>query len=209
MTKNAKIAVALVGGYLLGRTKKAKMAMGLGLFLAGKKLDLDPRRLGKLIADSPALDGLNQQVRTELVEATRSAATEALTQRAAGLATSLARRTEALDAPEADTGALRDDDESDARDERDEDSSGDERDDRTARRKTSGSSGGETSWDSGRTPAKRARSAAEDGARRTGAATRRRTGSAKSGTGKTGGTRSGAAKKKTTATRKSGGDDHA
>ncbi|MEU6219346.1 hypothetical protein ABZ845_17785 [Streptomyces sp. NPDC047022] len=208
MTKNVKIAVALVGGYLLGRTKKAKMAMGLGLFLAGKKLDLDPRRVGKLIANSPALDGLNQQVRTELVEATRSAATEALTQRAAGLATSLARRTEALDAPGADGGAVRDD-EPDARDERDEDAPGDERDDRTARRKTSGSSGGKASGDGGRTPAKRARSAAEGGARRTGAATRGRTGSAKSGTEKTGGTRSGAAKKRTTAARKSGGDDHA
>ncbi|MGW3406944.1 hypothetical protein, partial [Streptomyces zhihengii] len=100
MTKNAKIAVALVGGYLLGRTKKAKMAIGLGMFLAGKKLDLDPRRIGKLIAETPALGGLSDQVRKELVEATKSAATQALTQRATGLADSLAQRTKALDAPD-------------------------------------------------------------------------------------------------------------
>ncbi|GHE95159.1 hypothetical protein E5082_22585 [Streptomyces griseoluteus] len=106
MTKNAKIAAALVGGYVLGRTKKAKMAIGLGMFLAGKKLDLDPRRIGTLIAESPALAGLNAQVRKELVETTKAAATEALTKRATGLADSLAdsisQRTKALDGPQDD-----------------------------------------------------------------------------------------------------------
>ena len=53
MMNNAKIGVALVGGYFLGRTKKAKMAIGLGMFLAGKKLNLDPKQLGKLVANSP------------------------------------------------------------------------------------------------------------------------------------------------------------
>ncbi|BDH06322.1 hypothetical protein [Streptomyces seoulensis] len=104
MTKNVKIAAALVGGYVLGRTKKAKMAIGLGMFLAGKKLDLDPRRIGTLLAESPALAGLNAQVRKELVETTKAAATEALTKRATGLADSLtdslAQRTKALDGPQ-------------------------------------------------------------------------------------------------------------
>ncbi|MFK4107651.1 hypothetical protein [Streptomyces sp. NPDC002176] len=106
MTKNVKIAAALVGGYVLGRTKKAKMAIGLGMFLAGKKLDLDPRRIGTLLAESPALAGLNAQVRKELVETTKAAATEALTKRAAGFADSLtdslAQRTKALDGPQDD-----------------------------------------------------------------------------------------------------------
>ncbi|WP_328539065.1 hypothetical protein [Streptomyces sp. NBC_00344] len=93
MTGNVKIGVALVGGYLLGRTKKAKMAIGLGMFLAGKKLSLDPAQLGKLVANSPVLGSLNNQVRTELVEATKSAATSALTKRASGLADSLHERT--------------------------------------------------------------------------------------------------------------------
>jgi len=88
MTGNGKIGVALVGGYLLGRTKKAKMAIGLGMFLAGKKLSFDPAQLGKLVANSPVLGSLNTQVRKELVEATKSAATSALTKRASGLADS-------------------------------------------------------------------------------------------------------------------------
>ncbi|MFF8789823.1 hypothetical protein [Streptomyces sp. NPDC015125] len=94
---NAKIGVALIGGYLLGRTKKAKMAIGLGMFLAGKKLNLDPRQLGALVANSPVLGPLHDQVRKELVDATKSAAGAALNQRMNGLADSLHERTLALD----------------------------------------------------------------------------------------------------------------
>ncbi|MFD3918988.1 hypothetical protein [Streptomyces sp. NPDC058595] len=97
MTGNVKIGVALVGGYLLGRTKKAKMAIGFGMFLAGKKLSFDPQQIGKLVANSPVLGTLNDQVRKELVDATKSAATNALTQRASGLADSLHQRTLGLE----------------------------------------------------------------------------------------------------------------
>ncbi|MFH8680614.1 hypothetical protein [Streptomyces lydicus] len=93
MMNNAKIGVALAGGYVLGRTKKAKLAIGLGMYLAGKKLNLDPKQLGKLVANSPVLGPLNDQVRRELVDATKSAATAALTQRMSGLADSLHERT--------------------------------------------------------------------------------------------------------------------
>ncbi|MFH9201267.1 hypothetical protein ACH4KO_28995 [Streptomyces anulatus] len=96
MTKNAKIGAALVGGYLLGRTKKAKLALGFGMFLLGKKVDLDPRQIGRMLADSPVLGSLNDQVRKELVDATRTAATKAVTQRAGSLADSLQQRTQAL-----------------------------------------------------------------------------------------------------------------
>ncbi|MFE3390301.1 hypothetical protein [Streptomyces anulatus] len=98
MTKNAKIGAALVGGYLLGRTKKAKLALGFGMFLLGKKIDLDPRQIGRMLADSPVLGSLNDQVRKELVDATRTAATKAVTQRAGSLADSLQQRTQALGA---------------------------------------------------------------------------------------------------------------
>ncbi|MGV9426143.1 hypothetical protein ACWDO7_17875 [Streptomyces sp. NPDC003656] len=207
MTKNAKIAVALVGGYVLGRTKKAKLALGLGMFLAGKKLDLDPRRVGKLIANSRALGGLNDQVRSQLVDATRTAATEALTQRAAGLASSLARRTEALQDPTGVTDAARDEDGEDADDaegsaesaESAESGDSDSGDEEPARRKSSGAGG--------RSPAKRTRSSAEGGARRTAGTARKRTGAAKSAATKASGARS--AKKRTTSTRKSGGDSDA
>ncbi|MGW0787514.1 hypothetical protein ACWD04_04495 [Streptomyces sp. NPDC002911] len=99
MTGNAKIGVALVGGYLLGRTKKAKLAIGFGMFLAGKKLSLDPKQLGRMLAESPLLGTLNDQVRNELVGATKTAATNALTDRATGLADSLRKRTLELGDP--------------------------------------------------------------------------------------------------------------
>ncbi|MEV7111018.1 hypothetical protein [Streptomyces anulatus] len=111
MTKNAKIGAALVGGYLLGRTKKAKLALGFGMFLLGKKIDLDPRQIGRMLADSPVLGSLNDQVRKELVDATRTAATKAVTQRAGSLADSLQQRTQALGAgPGADDEELDEED---------------------------------------------------------------------------------------------------
>ncbi|SEE85345.1 hypothetical protein SAMN05428943_6406 [Streptomyces sp. 2314.4] len=85
MMSNAKIGVALVGGYVLGRTKKAKLAIGLGMYLAGKRLPLDPKQLGELVANSPVLGPLNDQVRSELVDATKSAVSTALTQRMSAL----------------------------------------------------------------------------------------------------------------------------
>ncbi|MFG2650432.1 hypothetical protein [Streptomyces sp. NPDC048436] len=100
MMTNGKIGVALVGGYLLGRTKKAKMAIGLGMFLAGKKLNLDPKQLGQLVSNSPVLGSLNSQVRKELVDATKSAAVSAATNRMSGLADSLSERTRDLDDPD-------------------------------------------------------------------------------------------------------------
>ncbi|MFZ4134162.1 MULTISPECIES: hypothetical protein [Streptomyces] len=122
MTKNVKIGAALVGGYLLGRTKKAKLAIGFGMFLAGKKLDLDPKKLGSMLASSPVLGGLSDQVRKDLVGATRTAATNALTQRATSFADSLHQRTLRLDDPE----AAREEEQRDADDADDADAAEDE-----------------------------------------------------------------------------------
>ncbi|MFI1120911.1 hypothetical protein ACH4VS_06905 [Streptomyces hygroscopicus] len=93
---NGKIAVAITGGYLLGRTKKAKLAVGLGMLLAGKKIALDPQQLKKALAETPLLSGLNGQVRKELADATRQAATKAVSDRVNGLADALHERTAAL-----------------------------------------------------------------------------------------------------------------
>ncbi|MEU1803949.1 hypothetical protein [Streptomyces sp. NPDC019937] len=107
MMTNGKIAVAVAGGYLLGRTKKAKLALGLGMLLAGKKISLDPQQLARAVADSPLLSGLNAQARKELAGAAKTAATSALSTRMNGLADSLHDRTLSLrggadDAREAD-----------------------------------------------------------------------------------------------------------
>ncbi|MFF8744482.1 hypothetical protein [Streptomyces californicus] len=141
MTKNAKIGAALVGGYLLGRTKKAKLALGFGMFLLGKKMDLDPRQIGRMLADSPVLGSLNDQVRKELVDATKTAATKALTQRAGSLADSLQQRTQALgSAPAADDEEPEEDDEpkkAARSSDRDEEADGDEKPKRAPRKTAS------------------------------------------------------------------------
>ncbi|MFD6415043.1 hypothetical protein [Streptomyces sp. NPDC060194] len=99
MMTNTKIGTALVGGYLLGRTKKAKLAVGLGMVLAGKKLNLEPRELLRIAAANPLVNQLNEQVRTELFGATKTAASSALTQRVNRLADSLHERAQGLTAP--------------------------------------------------------------------------------------------------------------
>ncbi|MEU4175545.1 hypothetical protein [Streptomyces sp. NPDC026589] len=190
MTKNAKIGAALVGGYLLGRTKKAKLALGFGMFLLGKKIDLDPRQLGRMLADSPVLGSLNDQVRKELVDATRTAATKAVTQRAGSLADSLQQRTQALGAAPGADGEEPDeeddetraaaDDEAEA--DRDEDTGGDQKRKRTPRKtaaasdskpasRNRSSSGGSRSGSGGKSaPARKrggtARKTAASGARK-------------------------------------------
>ncbi|MGW0119508.1 hypothetical protein [Streptomyces sp. NPDC003327] len=76
--KNSTVAAALVGGYLLGKTGVAGLAVGAGLFLVGRKMDLDPWRLGRLVVESPTTAALGAQLRREVAEAAKAAAAEAL-----------------------------------------------------------------------------------------------------------------------------------
>ncbi|MFF7731288.1 ABC transporter substrate-binding protein [Streptomyces sp. NPDC008001] len=91
---NAKMGAAVLGGYVLGRTKKAKLAIGLGTLLAGSRVR--PGQLGKTLAQSPFLGNLNEQVRKELLTAGKAAATSVLTAKAEHLADSLHERTTGL-----------------------------------------------------------------------------------------------------------------
>ncbi|MGW9047207.1 hypothetical protein ACWGQL_32355 [Streptomyces lydicus] len=171
MMNNAKIGVALAGGYVLGRTKKAKLAIGLGMYLAGKKLNLDPKQLGKLVANSPVLGPLNDQVRRELVDATKSAATTALTQRMSGLADSLHERT--LDLRDAGSGAEAEEldaaDESDGPEKADDTGRAEEAEPATRSKRPAKSAKASTSAkaSSSSRPAKSAAGKASSGARKT------------------------------------------
>ncbi|MFI9769278.1 hypothetical protein ACIHJG_20760 [Streptomyces sp. NPDC052415] len=91
---NAKIGAALLGGYLLGRTKKGKLAIGMGAMLAGSRVN--PVRVGKTLQESPLVNTLAQQVRTELGGAGKAAATTVLTAKADSLADALHARTNGL-----------------------------------------------------------------------------------------------------------------
>ncbi|MBC7267921.1 MAG: ABC transporter substrate-binding protein [Streptomyces sp.] len=103
---NAKIGAAVLGGYVLGRTKKGKLAISLGAMLAGSRVR--PGQFGKAL-DSPFLHNITGQVRTELSEAGKAAAGSVLTAKADHLADALHERTaglrdQGLDAEEAGEG---------------------------------------------------------------------------------------------------------
>ncbi|WP_225835457.1 hypothetical protein [Streptomyces sp. NK08204] len=91
---NAKIGAAVVGGYMLGRTKKARLALGLGALLAGSRMR--PGQLVKSVQDSPFLNTITEQVRTELSDAGKAAATSVLTAKADSLAAAIHERTAGL-----------------------------------------------------------------------------------------------------------------
>ncbi|MEY9991503.1 cobalamin biosynthesis protein CobT [Streptomyces sp. V4I8] len=104
---NAKIGTALLGGYLLGRTKKAKLAISLGALLAGSRIK--PGQVGKALQESPFVHTLTDQVRSELTGVGKAAATTVLSSKADHLAETLHQRTaglrgEAEEPGERDTG---------------------------------------------------------------------------------------------------------
>lgn len=91
---NAKIGTALLGGYLLGRSKKAKLALGLGALLAGSRMN--PGQVGKALHESPFVHTLTDQVRSELTGAGKAAATNLLSAKAGNLADVIHERTSGL-----------------------------------------------------------------------------------------------------------------
>jgi hypothetical protein len=89
-----------VGGYVLGRRKKLKLALGLGLYLGAKKLDIKPGQLAqgllKEVSSLPVVDELKGQSREQLLNVGRTAAGNIAGKWASGLADSLNSRTERL-----------------------------------------------------------------------------------------------------------------
>ncbi|MFE3170863.1 hypothetical protein ACFXPA_09895 [Amycolatopsis sp. NPDC059090] len=100
MTPGMKVAAAVVGGYVLGRRKKAKLAITMGAWLVGRKLNLDPKKLlsdlTHELASSPELAGVRDQVRDEVVGAGKTLAADILAHQAGRLAGSLQGHTENL-----------------------------------------------------------------------------------------------------------------
>ncbi|MFJ8907833.1 DNA primase, partial [Streptomyces sp. NPDC102351] len=64
------LGLAIGAGYLLGRTKKLKMALAVGGLVAGKKLNLSPKAVADLVQqqlrDNPQFKELGDQVRGDL-----------------------------------------------------------------------------------------------------------------------------------------------
>ncbi|WP_433700177.1 hypothetical protein [Nocardiopsis sp. CA-288880] len=107
MSDTAKIVAAAVGGYILGRKKKLKLALGLGLYLGAKKLDIKPQLLAqgllKEVSSLPVVGELRNQSREQLLNVGKAAAGNLAGKWAGSLADSLNDRTESLRSGAADT----------------------------------------------------------------------------------------------------------
>jgi len=94
-----RVALGVAGGYLLGRTKKMKLALMIGGMAAGKKAGGPGQLLAqgtKLLGQSPELTRLTDEIRGRLLDAGKAAAVavatrqvEALTERVVGRVGSL------------------------------------------------------------------------------------------------------------------------
>ncbi|MEU3659946.1 DNA primase [Streptomyces sp. NPDC032940] len=78
------LGLAVGAGYLLGRTKKLKMAVAVGTMVAGKKLNLTPKGIAELVStqlqNNPQFKEIGDQLRTDL-QGVGKAASGALVER--------------------------------------------------------------------------------------------------------------------------------
>src|SRR6478672_8255941 len=85
MSATTKIAVGVASGYLLGRTKKLRLAITVGSLLAGQRLSTNPQALlaqgAKLADKNPELKKLQDQLTGRLLEAAKAAALTTATSR--------------------------------------------------------------------------------------------------------------------------------
>ncbi|MBM0124617.1 hypothetical protein [Pimelobacter simplex] len=118
MSANSKIALAVAGGYMLGRTKKLRLAMTLAGMLAGKRMATNRQLLtqgAKLVENNPQLKQLQGQLTGRLVDVAREAALVA----AASRVESFTRSLQPKDSDEDGQDAAPDDEDPSAEDETD------------------------------------------------------------------------------------------
>ena len=100
MNTGTKVAAAVASGYLLGRSKKMRLAIVVGGLLAGKKIPMNTRALvaqgSQLVENNPELAKLAEQVRGELFGAARTAAVSAASRQMNGLSDRIKDRTTML-----------------------------------------------------------------------------------------------------------------
>ncbi|MGW4373478.1 hypothetical protein ACWEJ7_07410 [Streptomyces albidoflavus] len=102
-TNKVALATAVAAGYALGRTRKAKLALTVGTYLAGRRFKLSPQELVtegvNRLRETPQFNALSDQVRGDLLTAGRTALTAAADRRFDSLADSLRERTSLLGSP--------------------------------------------------------------------------------------------------------------
>ncbi|MFF3542043.1 hypothetical protein ACFYXD_09290 [Streptomyces platensis] len=163
------LAAALAAGYVLGRTKKGKLAIGVASMVAGQTLS--PRELiGQVLrklAATPQAAQLMDQVRGELLESGRTALSATADRSLGALADALQKRTSALQESPEDEETAEDEEpaedeeepaegEEPAEDEEDEEEEEAEKPSRRRRRKPSASPARTTKSAGKKAPAKKA-----------------------------------------------------
>lgn len=94
---NAKLAVAVGAGYLLGRFHKGRWALALAGMAAGKRISTNPTALiGEALEASPQLRELAESVSGNLLKAGAKAGVTAASRRVEGMTERLEQRTDAL-----------------------------------------------------------------------------------------------------------------
>lgn len=96
----AALAAAVLGGYVLGRTKKGRVAFAMATYLAGRRIGLEPQQMLaegiKRLRELPQFEDLNEQLRGEVLDAGRRAVSAVADRKLADLADSLHQRTERI-----------------------------------------------------------------------------------------------------------------
>jgi hypothetical protein len=97
---SAKLAAAVIGGYVLGRTKKGGAALALASWLRGNQAGPQAMSLARKgltqVAQSEQAAQIIKQVRGPLMDAAQKAATQAVVSRVTALSNGLTARTQAL-----------------------------------------------------------------------------------------------------------------
>lgn len=196
------MGLAVGAGYVLGRTKKMKLAFAVGTMVAGKRMQLSPRALADLVSgqlqNNPQFKEIGDQLREDLRGVGKAASGALVERQMEGIADRLHGRTaqvrDQLSGVAPDLPGLGADEESD-------DESDEARDEEGAEESEDGSGRGEKSRPRKKTSAKAA-SAAGSGGRSGAGKTAKKTASAGSAAKKSAGKTAG---KKTTSPRKTAG----
>ncbi|PKV83729.1 DNA primase [Streptomyces sp. TLI_146] len=97
MNNRLAIGLAVGAGYVLGRTKKAKLAFGIGTMVLGKRLKLSPGALAEFAAgqleSNPQFKEIGDQLREDLRGVGRAATGALVNRQLEGLADRLHDRT--------------------------------------------------------------------------------------------------------------------
>jgi hypothetical protein len=92
------LGLAVGAGYVLGRTKKMKLAFAVGTMVAGKRMHLSPRALGELVTqqlqNNPQFKEIGDQLRQDLRGVGKAASGALVERQITGLADRLHGRTD-------------------------------------------------------------------------------------------------------------------